>query len=79
MILSRRQVHLYANVALAVLLPICFLAGLLLRPNYDVVDNSADELFQRSAQSQVEQLLTFSQGQPDLMAAPPLTVDSEPG
>ena len=58
MILSRRQVHLYAFAILAILLPICFLAGLLQRPYYNMVDNSADPLFQRVS-SATEQAYTL--------------------
>ncbi len=36
MILSRRQVHFYGFVGLGVILPIVFIAGLALRPNYDM-------------------------------------------
>ncbi|MBP0022279.1 MAG: hypothetical protein J7647_32575 [Cyanobacteria bacterium SBLK] len=34
MILSRRQTHFFAFSALAILLPLCFIAGIALRPSY---------------------------------------------
>lgn len=34
MILSRRQTHFFAFSALAILLPLCFMAGIALRPSY---------------------------------------------
>lgn len=46
MILSRRQVHFYGFVGLGVLLPIVFIAGLALRPNYDMQStDGATDLF----------------------------------
>ncbi len=45
MILSRRQAHFYSFVILAVLIPICFVAGIWLRPSYNAVGESATELF----------------------------------
>ena len=45
MILSRRQTHFYASVALACTLSVVFFAGLLWRPIIPTVDESADELF----------------------------------
>ncbi|QUY43478.1 hypothetical protein [Acaryochloris marina] len=48
MVISRRQVHLYSFVVLAVVLPLCFIAGLVWRPNFAPVDASADALFQRA-------------------------------
>jgi hypothetical protein len=49
MILSRRQVHFYGFVGLGVLLPIVFIAGLALRPNYDL--QSTDETTDLFAQA----------------------------
>jgi hypothetical protein len=34
MILSRRQTHFFAFSVLAILLPLCFIAGIALRPSY---------------------------------------------
>lgn len=48
MVISRRQVHLYSFVILAIVLPLCFLAGLVWRPSFAPVDASADALFQRA-------------------------------
>lgn len=48
MVISRRQVHLYSFVVLAVVLPLCFIAGLVWRPTFAPVDASADALFQRA-------------------------------
>lgn len=45
MIHERRQVHFYASVALACILPLGFLASLLLRPNYGPSESTAVELF----------------------------------
>ncbi|MGD1907809.1 MAG: hypothetical protein ACFB0C_17725 [Leptolyngbyaceae cyanobacterium] len=46
MILSRRQVHFYSFMGLGVLLPIVFIAGLALRPQYDLkTTDNATELF----------------------------------
>jgi hypothetical protein len=46
MILSRRQVHFYGFVGLGVLLPIVFIAGLALRPDYDMQStDAATDLF----------------------------------
>ncbi|MEO1123748.1 MAG: hypothetical protein AAFX95_06670 [Cyanobacteria bacterium J06639_16] len=41
MILEERRVHFYAFSGLAVVLPIVFITGLVLRPNYDAVSNEA--------------------------------------
>ena len=41
MILSRRKFHFFSFIALGCLLPICFLAGLFLRPSYDAVEEPA--------------------------------------
>lgn len=48
MVISRRQIHLYSFVMLAIVLPLCFLAGLIWRPTFNPVDASADVLFQRA-------------------------------
>lgn len=48
MVISRRQVHLYSFVILAIVLPLCFIAGLVWRPTFAPVDASADALFQRA-------------------------------
>ncbi len=48
MIHERRQAHFYASVALACILPLGFLASLLLRPNYGPVESTAVELFDQS-------------------------------
>lgn len=48
MVISRRQVHLYSFVILAIVLPLCFVAGLVWRPTFAPVDASADALFQRA-------------------------------
>ncbi|MDA0265408.1 MAG: hypothetical protein O2890_09195 [Cyanobacteria bacterium] len=46
MILSRRQVHFYSFVGLGIILPIVFIAGLALRPNYDMqATDAATDLF----------------------------------
>ena len=45
MIHERRQAHFYASVALAYILPLGFLASLLLRPNYGPVESTAVEIF----------------------------------
>lgn len=47
MILARRQAHFFSFVILAILIPLCFSAGILLRPSYNPVDDSAqnNELF----------------------------------
>lgn len=45
MIHERRQAHFYASVTLACILPLGFLASLLLRPNYGPVESTAVELF----------------------------------
>lgn len=47
MIHERRQVHFYASVALACILPLGFLASLVLRPNYGAVDSAAVQLFEQ--------------------------------
>ncbi len=48
MVISRRQIHLYSFVVLAIVLPLCFIAGLVWRPTFAPVDSSADALFQRA-------------------------------
>lgn len=48
MVISRRQIHLYSFVILAIVLPLCFIAGLVWRPTFAPVDASADALFQRA-------------------------------
>ena len=45
MILSRRQAHRYAFIALGILLPLCFIASVWLRPTYNAVGDSAETLF----------------------------------
>ncbi|NEP48610.1 MAG: hypothetical protein F6K65_07145 [Moorea sp. SIO3C2] len=45
MILARRKTHFYSFVVLAVVLPVCFLAGILLRPSYEPVDVATNNLF----------------------------------
>ncbi|MDY6936318.1 MAG: hypothetical protein SWY16_01525 [Cyanobacteriota bacterium] len=45
MILSRRNTHFYAIVALACALPLVFLAGLLWRPSFPTVDETTNALF----------------------------------
>ncbi|NEQ79864.1 MAG: hypothetical protein F6K26_06245 [Moorea sp. SIO2I5] len=45
MILARRKTHFYSFVVLAVVLPVCFLSGILLRPSYEPVDVATNNLF----------------------------------
>ncbi|NEO22030.1 MULTISPECIES: hypothetical protein [unclassified Moorena] len=45
MILARRKTHFYSFVVLGVVLPVCFLAGILLRPSYEPVDVATNKLF----------------------------------
>ena len=48
MIISRRKVHLLASIALAVVLPIIFIAGLVFRPTYATVTLATDQLVSQS-------------------------------
>ncbi|MEM1239521.1 MAG: hypothetical protein AAGI45_06765 [Cyanobacteria bacterium P01_H01_bin.26] len=50
MIISRRKIHLVSSIALAVVLPIVFIAGLLLRPTYDTVTPATEQLLSRSTE-----------------------------
>ncbi len=45
MIFDHRKTHFYASIALAVALPVLFVAGLVLRPTIPTVDESVDDLF----------------------------------
>jgi len=47
-IISRRKVHLLASIALAVVLPIIFIAGLVFRPTYATVTPATDQLVSQS-------------------------------
>ncbi len=47
MILSRRRAHLYSSILLVCLLPIGFLAGILLRPQFEAVQGTTDVLFEK--------------------------------
>lgn len=44
MIISRRKIHLYASIALAVILPIIFIAGIVFRPTYATVTDDTGKL-----------------------------------
>ena len=44
MIISRRKVHLFTSIALAVILPIIFVASLVFRPTYATVTPDTDQL-----------------------------------
>lgn len=48
MIISRRKIHLYASIALAVILPIIFIAGICFRPTYATVTEDTETLLSRS-------------------------------
>ena len=52
MILSRRKAHLVSFLTLAVLLPITFLAGIIFRPQFTAVDESADSLFEKAVEDE---------------------------
>ncbi|MEL6334205.1 MAG: hypothetical protein AAFQ76_16625 [Cyanobacteria bacterium J06626_26] len=51
MIISRRKVHLLASIALAIILPIIFIAGLVFRPTYATVTPATDQLVSQSHNS----------------------------
>ncbi|MBE9070876.1 hypothetical protein IQ260_30015 [Leptolyngbya cf. ectocarpi LEGE 11479] len=51
MIISRRKLHLFSSIALAVLLPIIFIAGLLFRPTYATVTPDTEKLLSQDAAS----------------------------
>lgn len=51
MIRSRRKLHLFSSVALAVLLPIIFIAGLLFRPAYSTVTSDTEKLLSQSVEN----------------------------
>ena len=48
MIISRRKVHLFTSIALAIVLPIIFIAGLVFRPTYATVTPATDQLLSQS-------------------------------
>lgn len=48
MIISRRKVHLFTSIALAIVLPIIFIAGLVFRPTYATVTPATDQLVSQS-------------------------------
>jgi hypothetical protein len=47
-IISRRKIHLFSSIALAIIMPIIFIAGILLRPTYATVTPETDQLLSRS-------------------------------
>lgn len=49
MIISRRKVHLFSSIALAVLLPIIFVASLVFRPTYATVTPDTDQLLSQAS------------------------------
>ncbi|MGD1854588.1 MAG: hypothetical protein ACFB2W_10080 [Leptolyngbyaceae cyanobacterium] len=49
MIISRRKVHLFSSIALAIIMPIIFIAGILWRPTYATVTPDTDQLLSHSA------------------------------
>lgn len=44
MILSRRKIHLFSSIGLAIILPIIFIVGILCRPTYKTVTSDTDQL-----------------------------------
>lgn len=53
MILSRRKAHLFSSITLAVLLPLLFVLGLLLRPNYSPINTDVEALFSSADSPQI--------------------------
>ncbi|MBX2862430.1 MAG: hypothetical protein KTR27_02670 [Leptolyngbyaceae cyanobacterium MAG.088] len=53
MIISRRKLHLFSSIALAIIMPIIFIAGLLFRPTYATVTPDTDQLLSQSLQTNV--------------------------
>ncbi|NEQ50945.1 MAG: hypothetical protein F6K11_12560 [Leptolyngbya sp. SIO3F4] len=51
MIISRRKAHLFVSIALAVVLPIIFLAGIFFRPTYATVTPDTEQLFSHSGEN----------------------------
>lgn len=48
MIISRRKLHLFSSIALAILLPIIFIAGIAFRPTYATVTPDTEELLNQA-------------------------------
>lgn len=48
MIISRRKLHLFSSIALAILLPIIFIAGIVFRPTYATVTPDTEELLSQA-------------------------------
>ena len=48
MIISRRKLHLVSSIALAIILPIIFVAGLIFRPSYDTISPATEQLLSYS-------------------------------
>lgn len=67
MIISRRKAHLFTSIALAVILPIIFLAGIFFRPTYATVTPDTEQLFSHP-------------GENNLLAQPhqPISADANP-
>lgn len=51
MIISRRKLHLFSSIVLAVLLPIIFVAGLLFRPTYTTITPDTEKLLSKSTEN----------------------------
>ncbi len=48
MIISRRKIHLFSSIALAIMMPIIFIAGILFRPAYTTITADTDQLMSYS-------------------------------
>ncbi|MEM8612194.1 MAG: hypothetical protein AAGF93_09270 [Cyanobacteria bacterium P01_H01_bin.105] len=53
MIISRRKIHFFSSIALAIVMPIIFIAGLLFRPTYATVTPDTDQLLSQSVDQKI--------------------------
>ncbi|EKV03048.1 hypothetical protein Lepto7375DRAFT_5323 [Leptolyngbya sp. PCC 7375] len=53
MIISRRKIHLFSSIALAIMMPIIFIAGLLFRPTYATVTPDTEQLLSQTKEQKI--------------------------
>lgn len=53
MIISRRKIHLFSSIALAIIMPIIFIVGLLFRPTYATVTPETEQLLSHTKEQKI--------------------------
>ena len=53
MIISRRKIHLFSSIVLAIMMPIIFIAGILLRPTDATVIPDTDQLLSHTKERKI--------------------------